>query len=107
MEPLISGLLAIPGLKLYGISHPTRFDQRTPTVAVRIAGHTPIQLARKLGERGIFTWDGHYFALDLARRLDVEASGGWLRIGLVHYNTAEEVERVVRELKQIAASVEA
>ena len=58
-------------------------------------------VARQLGERGIFTWDGHYFALDLARRLDVEASGGWLRVGLVHYNTAEEVERVVRELKQI------
>jgi selenocysteine lyase/cysteine desulfurase len=88
MESLISGLLAIPGLKLYGIT-------------VRIEGHTPIQLARKLGERGIFTWDGHYFALDLARRLDVEASGGWLRIGLVHYNTMEEVERVVAELKQI------
>ena len=102
MEPLISGLLKIPGLKLYGITDPARFDQRTPTVAVRIEGHTPIQLARRLGELGIFTWDGHYFALDLARRLDVEASGGWLRIGLVHYNTAEEVERVVGELKKIA-----
>jgi cysteine desulfurase family protein (TIGR01976 family) len=104
MEPLISGLLAIPGLKLYGITDPERFGQRTPTVAVRIDGHTPIELARKLGERGIFTWDGHYFALDLARRLDVEAAGGWLRIGLVHYNTAEEVERLLEELKQTAGS---
>lgn len=104
MEPLISGLLQIPGLKLYGITDPLRFGERTPTVAVRIEGHTPIELARKLGERGIFTWDGHYFALDLARRLDVEATGGWLRIGLVHYNTVEEVERVVGELKRIAAS---
>ena len=104
MEPLISGLLQIPGLKLYGITDPLRFGERTPTAAVRIEGHTPIELARKLGERGIFTWDGHYFALDLARRLDVEATGGWLRIGLVHYNTVEEVERVVEELKRIAAS---
>src|SRR5512146_448963 len=103
MEPLISGLLKIPGLKLYGITDPARFGERTPTVAVRIDGHTPIELARKLGERGIFTWDGHYFALDLARRLDVEATGGWLRIGLVHYNTAEEVARVVEELKRISA----
>ena len=101
MEPLISGLLQVPGLKLYGITDPPRFGERTPTVAVRIAGHTPIELARGLGERGIFTWDGHYFALDLARRLDVEASGGWLRIGLVHYNTAEEVERVITELTHI------
>ncbi len=102
VEPLISGLLAIPGLKLYGITDPARFTERTPTVAVRIEGHTPIELARQLGERGIFTWDGHYFALDLARRVDVESSGGWLRIGLVHYNTAEEVERVIEELKKIA-----
>jgi selenocysteine lyase/cysteine desulfurase len=89
---------------LYGIADRARLGERTPTVAVRIEGHTPIELARKLGERGIFTWDGHYFALDLARRLDVEATGGWLRIGLVHYNTVEEVERVVEELKRIAAS---
>ena len=103
MQPLISGLLRIPGLKVYGIADPARFGERTPTVAVRVDGHTPIDLARKLGERGIFTWDGHYFALDLARRLDVEATGGWLRIGLVHYNTAEEVARVVEELKRISA----
>jgi cysteine desulfurase family protein (TIGR01976 family) len=103
MQPLISGLLRIPGLKVYGIADPARFGERTPTVAVRVDGHTPIDLARKLGERGIFTWDGHYFALDLARRLDVEATGGWLRIGVVHYNTAEEVARVVEELKRISA----
>jgi cysteine desulfurase family protein (TIGR01976 family) len=103
MEPLITGLLRIPGLKLYGITDPARFGERTPTVAVRIEGHTPTELARKLGERGIFTWDGHYFALDLARRLDVESSGGWLRIGLVHYNTMEEVERVVEELRKVAS----
>ena len=103
MEPLIAGLLQISGLKFYGIGDPARFGERTPTVAVRLDGQTPIELARKLGERGIFTWDGHYFALDLARRLDVEASGGWLRIGLVHYNTAEEVQRVVEELRKIAA----
>ena len=103
MAPLIAGLLQIPKLKLYGIADPARFGERTPTVAVRLDGQAPIELARKLGERGIFTWDGHYFALDLARRLDVEASGGWLRIGLVHYNTAEEVQRVVEELRKIAA----
>jgi cysteine desulfurase family protein (TIGR01976 family) len=103
MESLISGLLQIPGLKVYGITDSARFSERTPTVAVRVEGHSPIELARKLGERGIFTWDGHYFALDLARRLDVEATGGWLRIGLVHYNTAEEVARVVEELERITA----
>ena len=57
---------------------------------------------RELGERGIFTWDGNYYAINLAERLGVEQSGGMLRIGLAHYNTAEEVERLLEELRQLA-----
>ena len=100
-ERLIRGLLVFPGLKLYGINDPKRFDQRCPTVAVRIAGHTPLQLATKLGERGFFTWDGNYYALNLTERLGVEMDGGFLRIGLAHYNTAEEVERLLAALREI------
>src|SRR5580704_1173801 len=96
---LITGLLAIPGLTFYGIRDLARLDQRTPTVAVRIEGQTPRELATKLGERGIFTWDGNYFAINLTERLGVETSGGMLRIGLTHYNTAEEVERLLAELR--------
>jgi len=101
MESLICGLLAIPGLKLYGISDPKRFDRRCPTIAVRIKGHTPLELASQLGERGFFTWDGNYYALNLTERLDVEKDGGFLRIGLAHYNTAEEVERLLAALRDI------
>ncbi len=72
-----------------------KFDQRTPTVAIRMEGYTPRELAERLGERGIFTWDGNYYAIDLAERLGVQDSGGMLRIGLAHYNTAEEVERLL------------
>lgn len=100
-ERLIHGLLTIPGLKLYGISDPTRFDRRCPTIAVRIQGHTPLELATRLGERGFFTWDGNYYALNLTERLDVEKDGGFLRIGLVHYNTAEEVDRLLGVLREI------
>ncbi len=103
MERLISGLLAIPGLKLYGIHNPQRFNQRCPTVAVRIAGWTPLQLATKLGERGFFTWDGNYYALNLTERLNVEKDGGFLRIGLAHYNTTEEVERFLAALREIVS----
>ena len=103
-RPLIEGLLEIPGVTFYGIADPARMHERTPTVAIRMAGHSPQELARRLGERGIFTWDGNYYALDLSERLGVEASGGMLRIGLVHYNTAAEVERVLRELRAIAMS---
>ena len=101
-EKLIAGLLEIPGLKFYGITDPAKFDQRTPTVAIRMEGYTPRELATRLGERGIFTWDGNYYAIDLAERLGVQQSGGMLRIGLAHYNTAAEVERLLEELKALA-----
>jgi cysteine desulfurase family protein (TIGR01976 family) len=101
LERMISGLKAIPGLKIYGITDPARFNDRCPTFAVRIEGHSPLELATKLGERGIFTWDGNYYALNLTERLDVEKSGGFLRIGLAHYNTADEVDRVLAALHEI------
>jgi selenocysteine lyase/cysteine desulfurase len=73
-------------------------------VSVRLANHTPAEIASFLGERGIFTWDGNYYALNLTERLGVESKGGLLRIGLVHYNTTEEVDRLLAGLREIAAS---
>jgi cysteine desulfurase family protein (TIGR01976 family) len=102
-EQLIAGLLEVPGLTFYGIREPQRFGQRTPTVAVRIEGRTPRELAEFLGRQGIFTWDGNYYALNLSERLGVEASGGMLRIGLVHYNTASEIDQLLAALHEIAA----
>jgi len=102
-QRLISGLLPIPGLTFYGIRDPARFACRVPTGAIRITGHTPRELSELLGERGIFTWDGNYYALNLTERLGVESSGGMLRIGLVHYNTAEEVDYLLEALNEIAS----
>src|SRR6202030_914377 len=101
-EILVSGLLTIPGLKFYGIRDVGKLDRRCPTVAVRIAGQTPLELATKLGDRGFFTWDGNYYALNLSERLDVEKDGGFLRIGLAHYNTTEEVRRFLGALRELA-----
>lgn len=98
---LIAGLLAIPGVTFYGISDPARFAWRTPTVAIRMEGRTPRELAERLGERGIFCWDGNYYAINLTERLGVEADGGMLRIGLVHYNTPEEIDRLLEALREI------
>jgi selenocysteine lyase/cysteine desulfurase len=88
-------------LKLYGISDRHKLQHRTPTFAIRVEGHTPLELATKLGDHGFFTWDGNYYALNLTERLDVEKSGGFLRIGLVHYNTVEEVDGVIAALREI------
>ena len=99
---LIEGLLAIPGLKFFGITDPKRFGERCSTVSVRIGSHNPTEIAKFLGDRGVFTWDGNYYALNLTERLGVEQSGGLLRIGLVHYNTADEVERLLSALREFA-----
>ena len=104
LQEMMSGLKAIPGMKIYGITDPARFDNRCTTFAIRIEGHTPLELATKLGERGFFTWDGNYYALNLTEHLDVEKSGGFLRIGLVHYNTLEEVDRLLAALHEIVRS---
>ncbi len=100
-ERMLRGLREIPGLRLYGVSDPARLESRCPTFAVRIDGHTPLELATKLGERGIFTWDGNYYAINLTERLGVEQTGGFLRIGLVHYNTEEEVDILLESLRVI------
>jgi len=104
LKRIMAGLQEIPGLKIYGITDPARFNERCATLAIRIAGHTPLELATKLGERGIFTWDGNYYALNLTEHLDVEKTGGFLRIGLVHYNTMEEVDRLLAALREIVGA---
>ena len=101
LERMASGLKQIPGLKIYGITDPARFDQRCATFAVRIDGFTPVELATQLGARGFFTWDGNYYAISVTEHFDVEKSGGFLRIGLVHYNTVDEVDAFLSALREI------
>lgn len=104
LSRLVEGLVAIPGLQFFGIRDPQRFSERCSTVSIRLANHTPAEIASFLGERGIFTWDGNYYALNLTERLGVESKGGLLRIGLVHYNTEDEVQRLLAGLRELAAS---
>jgi cysteine desulfurase family protein (TIGR01976 family) len=108
MRRLMSGLAQLPHIKVYGITDPARFAERCPTIALRVinqnAAQTPLALATTLGDRGFFTWDGNYYALNLTERLDVENSGGFLRIGLVHYNTQDEVDRLLAALREIVGS---
>lgn len=102
-EPMVLRLLQIPGLSFYGIREPERFNWRTPTAAIRLSGHSPRAVAEALGARGIFTWSGNFYAVDLTERLGLEESGGLVRIGLAHYNTLSEVDRLLKALNEIAA----
>jgi cysteine desulfurase family protein (TIGR01976 family) len=101
-KELVTGLLQIPGLSFYGITEIECFAWRTPTVAIRLAGQSPYQVAKALGDRGIFTWNGNFYAGHLSEDLEVEASGGLVRIGLVHYNCAEEIHRLLTALHEIS-----
>ncbi len=101
---MLAGLRALPGARIYGLTAPADLPRRVPTVALTVAGHTPRELAERLAERGIFCWDGNYYAVTLMERLGLEESGGALRIGLAHYNTADEVERLLVALREIVGA---
>ena len=98
---LLGGLREVEGIHIYGLSTDEDLGRRVPTVMLTIDGRTPRELAEALADRGIFCWDGNYYALNLMERLDLESTGGALRIGLVHYNTADEVERLLAALREI------
>jgi cysteine desulfurase family protein (TIGR01976 family) len=99
---LITELQQIKGLKIWGITDPVRLDRRVPTVSFTLAGHSPREVAQHLGRRGIFVWDGNYYALAVMERLGLEPAGGMVRVGLAHYNTVEEIDRLVNELETLA-----
>jgi cysteine desulfurase family protein (TIGR01976 family) len=103
-EQLLRGLAAIRGIRIHGIADPARIAERTPTVAITIEGTTPRKAAESLGRQGIFTWDGDFYAQALIERLGLFESGGVLRLGIVHYNTPAEIDRLLEALEGIAGA---
>ena len=102
LAKLLDGLQTIPAVKVYGITDPKRFEERCSTISLRVGDHHPTEIAKFLGDRGLFTWDGNFYAMNLSERLGVESKGGVLRIGLVHYNTVDEVDRLLKALDEFA-----
>jgi len=98
-ERLLAGLRGIAGLKLWGV--PTMAG-RVPTFGVTVAGRDPHAMSEALADRNIFAWAGNFYAVEVIARLGLTDHGGLLRLGLCHYNTAEEVDRVVEVLAEIA-----
>ncbi len=98
---LLSALESVPGLHLYGLTDANRLEDRVATFSFRLKDLHPRVVAEKLGQKGIYVWDGNYYALNITERLGVEESGGMVRVGAVHYNTLEEVERLKEALVKI------
>lgn len=100
VERLLAGLARLPGVRVWGIADPERLDQRVPTVGITHRRLGPRLLAEHLAARGIFVWHGHFYALPLIEALEL-APEGMVRIGLLHYNTGEEVQRLLEALEEL------
>lgn len=98
---LIETLSAISGVTIWGITDRRELDRRVPTISFTMDGRHPREIADKLGEAGVYVWDGNYYALAVTERLGLEDRGGMVRVGLVHYNTMEEIVRLGELLEEI------
>jgi selenocysteine lyase/cysteine desulfurase len=101
---LIETIQSVPGTRIFGVTDMKRLDERVPTVSFTLEGRDPRQVAEALAEAGFYVWDGNYYALAVTERLGVEDKGGMIRVGPVHYNTVEEIERLGAALREIAGS---
>lgn len=99
-ERFLSRLSQLDEVRLLGKAE-ADVAQRTPTFALTFDHHSPEEVARRLGERNICVWNGHFYALGLVRQLKLEQSGGVVRIGFMHYNTLDEVDILFDELTAI------
>jgi cysteine desulfurase family protein (TIGR01976 family) len=94
-------LQEVPGLRLYGLADGQRVEQRVPTFSFTLAGRTPLEAAQELAQRGIYVWNGNYYAIQITERLGLEDKGGMIRVGPVHYNTLDELARLGQALQDM------
>jgi cysteine desulfurase family protein (TIGR01976 family) len=100
-DRFLEGIGGLPHVKLWGIGDRARLDERTPTFAIRLGGEHPTETAKRFAERGIFVWDGDYYAREIMTRLGLLGSGGAVRVGFCHYHTTAEVDRVLEALEEL------
>jgi cysteine desulfurase family protein (TIGR01976 family) len=100
-QALLDILAETPGVTVYGIKDTHQVEERVPTAAFTLVGKSPRQVAEQLDEANIYVWDGNYYALEVTSRLGLEGSGGMVRVGPVHYNTLDEIQRFGEVLGRI------
>jgi cysteine desulfurase family protein (TIGR01976 family) len=97
-DRFLAGIAGLPHVRLWGIADRERLAERTPTFAIRVGDEHPRDTAKRLAARGIFVWDGDYYAREIMTRLGLLDSGGAVRVGFCHYHTVDEVDRVLEAL---------
>jgi selenocysteine lyase/cysteine desulfurase len=95
----LEGVGRLPKVRLFGV--PEVNNNRGPTFAISVDGGEPAAVAAHLASRGVYVWWGHYYAVNVMRQLGVLDQGGLVRVGLVHYNTRGEVDRVLEALAEL------
>lgn len=100
-EQFLRGLAELPSYKLCGIASRDRLGERVPTFSITHERRTPRAIVEELDRHGMYAWHGNYYALQLSETLGREPEG-MVRIGMVHYNTPDEVERLLGVLSRLA-----
>ena len=98
---LLAGLQSVPGLKVLGITDVERIGWRVPTFSFTLEGSKPLAVAQRLAAEDIYVWSGDFYAVEAIARLGLEEQGGIVRVGLAHYNTLQEIEKLIAVLKQL------
>lgn len=98
---LIEQLQTLPNVTIAGITDPAHYQERVPTVALVMEGHTPAEIQKYLGEHHIYVWSGHYYAIEIMAQLG-RSEHGMVRVGLAHYNTREEIDRMIEVLRGLS-----
>ena len=100
-KALVAGLSSVQGLHIYGITDMRRMDQRDPTFSFTLQSWSPRAVADALARENIYVWNGNFYALAVTERLGLEEHGGLIRVGLTHYNTYAETQRLVNALQRL------
>jgi cysteine desulfurase family protein (TIGR01976 family) len=97
---LIDGLRKVKDLTIRGVTSANAMHRRVPTVSFTVDGVHPEKLAKHFARDNIFVWSGHNYALEPINRMGLMETGGVLRVGLAHYNTAAEVDQLLGSLNR-------
>ena len=98
---LIGIVESVPGARIYGVTDTNRLEERVPTISFRLEGKDPAKVSDAIGDHGVYVWNGHNYALAIVVRMGLLEAGGMIRVGPVHCNTLDEIERFGEVLKQV------
>ncbi|MFF8430608.1 cysteine desulfurase-like protein [Streptomyces sp. NPDC016566] len=91
------------GVRVAGVASPDA-ERRVGTFGIVVDGMEPAAVARALGRAGVYTWNGSFYAQNLMEHLGMDVERGLLRAGMVHYNTTQDIDRLICELDRIVTS---